>query len=294
LYAGDFYSARDFFYLSAILLGAAIGFFFSFYKKGLRYGQKENRVTAGFWLLPAAILAAFAAFILSGGDVLQERGILIMATCMMAAGGLAVLLPETFLFPVIVVSGVCVVFGAHIFLRYPQIYSRIPVTRIELGAADTILIEPEYPKFMLANKNLFAGNEARIRYKNYYDKSHPFTLEYTAVIVTINRIVPLIGGQRRCILTGLNLVDYRRLRLRLYFPSFPEDALMNSLLLYDGSLVSTQNFFNQIELNNLELHTEYTIYFDGRNLSSSVRNRFGHTGGPVQRVIWRQGSEVKE
>ena len=281
MYSGDFSSVRDFFYLSAILLGAAAGFFLGFYKRGLRYGQKENRVTAGFWLLSAAVLAGIAAFILSGGEVLRERDILIMAACMMAAGCLAVLLPETFLFPVIVVSGVCIVFAAHIFLRYPNVYSRIPVTRIALGAADTILIEPEYPKFTLTNNNLFTGDKARIRYKNYYDKVHPFTLEYTAVMVTINRIVPLIGGQRRCILTGLNLVDDRRLRLRLYLPSFPEDALIRSLFLYDGLLISTQSFSNQIGLNNLELHTEYTIYFDGMNLSSTARNRFGYSDGPV-------------
>lgn len=281
MYSGDFSSARDFFYLSAILLGAAAGFFFSFYKKGLRYGQKEKRVTAGFWLLSAAVLAALAAFVLPGGEALQERGFLIVAACMMAAGCLAVLLPEIFLFPVIVISGVCVVFAAYIFLRYPEVYSRIPVTRIALGAADTIFIEPEYPKFTLTNNNLFAGDKARIQYKNYYDKAHPFMLEYTAVMVTINRIVPLIGGQRRCILTGLNLVDDRRLRLRLYIPSFPEDALISSLFLYDGSLISAQSFFNQIELNNLEPHTKYTIYFDGRNLSSSAKNRFGRAGGPV-------------
>ena len=67
MYSGDFSSVRDFFYLSAILLGAAAGFFLGFYKRGLRYGQKENRVTAGFWLLSAAVLAGIAAFILSGG-----------------------------------------------------------------------------------------------------------------------------------------------------------------------------------------------------------------------------------
>jgi hypothetical protein len=106
-------------------------------------------------------------------------------------------------------------------------------------------------------------------------------------------MVPLIGGQRRCILTGLNLVDDRRLRLRLYSTSFPEDALISSLLLYDGFLVNAQNFFNQIELNNLELNTEYTIYFDSRNLSSSARNRFGHTDGPVQRCIMAALEESK-
>jgi hypothetical protein len=270
LYAGDFSSARDFFYLSAILAGAAVGFFFSFYKKSLRYSQKEQRVTTGFWLLSAAVLSASAAFILGGMNLIQENDLFgdffIIAGCMMAAGLLAVLLPETFLFPVIVASGICLVFAGYIFLRYPQIYGRIPVTRVALAASDTILIEPEYPKFTLKCNSLFAGNKPHIQYKNYYNESHPFTFEYAAVIVTVNRLVPLIGGQQRCILMNLNLLDDRRLRLKLYLPSFPEDAAISSLLLYGGYLISTRNFFDQIELKDLEPYARYTIYFDGDDI----------------------------
>jgi hypothetical protein len=270
LYAGDFSSARDFFYLSAILAGAAVGFFFSFYKKSLRYGQKEKRVTAGFWLLSAAVLSAAAAFILDGVDLIQGNDLFndffIVAGCMMAAGLLAALLPEIFLFPVIVTSGICLVFAAYIFLRYPQIYGRIPVTRVALAAADTILLEPEYPKFKLTGNSLFAGNRPQAQYKNYYSEAHPFTFEYAAMLVTVNRLVPLIGGQQRCILTNLNLLDDRRLRLKLYLPSFPEDAAISSLLLYDGSLVSARSFFDQIELQNLEPYARYTIYFDGGDI----------------------------
>jgi hypothetical protein len=276
LYIGDFSSARDFFYLSAVFWGAAAGFFFSFFKKSLRRGQKENRVTTGLWLLSAAVLAAAAAFILAGGDIIQESGIFIAAGCIMTAGILAVLLPEIFLFPVIMISGICVVFAACIFLRYPGVYASIPVTRVALGSADTILIEPEYPEFTLANNNLFFNDVPRIQYKNYYSKARPFTLEYAAVVVKINRIAPLIGGQQRCILMSLNLVDERRLRLKLYSPSFLEDAAVNSLLLFDGPFINVRNFFNQIELNDLELHSEYTIYFDGRNLYSAAKNRFSH------------------
>jgi hypothetical protein len=270
LYGADFSSARDFFYLSAILSGAAVGFFFSFYKKRLRYGQRERRVTAGVWLLSAAALTAPAAFILTDGYVITESGILIAAVCLMAASVLAVLLPEIVLFPVIVAGGVCVVFAAYMFLRYPKIYAGIPVTRVVLDASDSILIEPEYPRFTPAKNNSFAGERPQVRYKNYYSKAHPFTLEYSAAVVTINRIVPLIGGQQRCILTGLNLVDDRQLRLKLYFPSFMEDALTSALLLYGGSLMNARRIFNQIELNNMDLKTRYTIYFDGKQLYSAA------------------------
>ncbi|MDR2342952.1 MAG: hypothetical protein LBD86_00290 [Spirochaetaceae bacterium] len=273
MYPGDFSSARDFFYLSAILAGTALGFFFSFYKKGLRRGQKENRVTAGFWLLPAAVLSAVVAFILAGGELLRESGLLTVAGCLAAAGILSVLLPEAFLFPVIVTSGICVVFAAYIFLRYPGIYAGVPVTRVALDAADTILIEPEYPKFTSSNK-FFSDGSPRPRYKNYYSKAHPFTLEYTAVIVTVNRMTPLIGGQQRCILTGLNLVDDRHLRLKLYFPAFLEDIVIGSLLLYDGPFVEVRSFLRQIDLNNLDLYSGYTVYFDGSRLYTAAKNRF--------------------
>jgi hypothetical protein len=263
LYADNFYSARDFFYLAGILLGLAAGLFFSVFKKKLNFGQKERRVTAGFWLLSAAIPSAAAAFILSGMELVQDRGILIIACCMMTAGIFAALFPTTFLFPIITAGGLCSVLIAFIFLRYPLISDGMPVTRVYLGSPDTIFIEPEYPKFTLANK--VSGGGPRTKYKNYYNSAHPFTFEYAAAAVTINRVIPLIGGQRRSILMALNLVDDRLLRLKLYVPSRLEEASIDSLLLYGASPADARSFLVHIELNDLEPHTNYTIYFDGNS-----------------------------
>jgi hypothetical protein len=263
LYADDFYLARDFFYLAGIFLGLAVGLFLSFFKKSLTFGQKERRVTAGFWLLSAAVPPAAAAFVISGPALARDREILIIACCVMAAGIFAALFPKTFLFPVITASGICAVLTAVIFLRYPRISDGIPVTRVSLSSTDTILIEPEYPKFTIANK--ISGGSPRAKYKNYYNSARPFTFEYAAADITVNRAIPLIGGQRRSVLMALNLIDDRLLRLKLYAPSFLEEALTASLLSNNVSPIGANSFFARIVLNDLEPHTNYTIYFDGRN-----------------------------
>jgi hypothetical protein len=190
----------------------------------------------------------------------------------MAAGILSALFPKTFLFPVITASGVCAVLTALVFLRYPRIPGGIPVTRVSLSSTDTILIEPEYPKFTLANK--ISGNP-RAKYKNYYNSARPFTFEYAAADVTVNRAIPLIGGQRRSVLMELNLIDDRLLRLKLYAPSFLEEALTASLLSYNVSPANANTFFARIVLNDLEPYTNYTIYFDGR--SETARGGGGKT-----------------
>jgi hypothetical protein len=263
LYADNFYYARDFFYLAGILLGLAVGLFFSFFKKSLNFGQKERRVTAAFWLLSAVVTAAAAAFILSGPELVQNESILITACFIMTAGIFAALFPKTFLFPVIAAGGFCVVIIAFIFLRYPRISDGMPVTRVSRSSTDAIFIEPEYPKFTLANK--ISGGGPRIKYKNYYNSARPYTFEYAAAAVTIDRVIPLIGGQRRSILTALNLVDDRLLRLKLYVPSRLEEAFIDLLFLYGASPLDARRFFARIELNDLEPYTTYTIYFDGNS-----------------------------
>ncbi|MDR2097921.1 MAG: hypothetical protein LBP37_05310 [Spirochaetaceae bacterium] len=277
MHAADFDFARDFLYLAGILLGAAIGLFFNFYKKKLNFGQKERRITAGFWLLSFAGIGAAAAFILSGGNILHDRDVLIISGCMMAAGIFAALFPESFLFPLIVLSGVCAVFIAFVFLRYPQLSGSIPVTRLFLDSPNTISIEPIYPKFKLTNS--LSGASPQARYKNYYNSARPFTMECAAAVVTVNPVIPVIGGQRRCILTALNLVDDRLPRLKLYVPSSFEEAFTSSPLLYGASLVNTRSCFAEIKLNGLEPYTAYTICLDGKTVDRSVDPEDGGLSG---------------
>jgi hypothetical protein len=268
--------SRDFLYLTGILLGISAGLFLNYFKKRLSRAQKNRRITAGIFIISAAFLSAASAVILSNGDILRDSAVLIAACCIMTAGIPAMLFPEIFLFPVIVLSGVCVILTSYIFLRYPQISGSVTITEIA-RTEDTILIKPEYPKFARNyNKSI---DSSRARYENYYNNARPFTLEYSSAIVTINRLTPLIGGQRRCVLRSLNLVDDKMLRLRLYFPSYLEDIVINSLLLYDGVLITVKSFFSQTELSGFEPYTNYRICFDGTeiyrmNLTASESARY--------------------
>jgi hypothetical protein len=266
----DFFSARDFLYLSGILLGAAIGLLFSFYKRSLTRGQKERRLTAGIYVLSAAFSAAAVSIVSSNGLLFYDSGLLTAALCVTAAGFLAVLLPEIFLLPLIVPAGICAALAACFFLRYPQTGNSIVLTRISLPARDTIIIEPEYPKFIPVNYyNIINSRSVRphSQYRNYYNKERPFTLEYFALIVTINRLIPFIGGQQRCILTGLNLVDYSFLRLKLYDPPLLEETAVGALK--DIPFINARIFSAQMELNDLEPYINYTIFFNGKTGSDA-------------------------
>jgi hypothetical protein len=250
--------------LTGILLGISAGLFLSFYKKTLRYSQKERRLTAGIYVLSTSFLAAAVSFILSGSGVsLYDGGLIIAASCFIMIGSLAVLFPKIFLFPLIIPAGLCIVFTAYLFLRHPQAGRGIIVTRIALPVRDTIVIQPEYPKLASINYNKTINSvDTPPEYKNYYNIDHPFTLEYAAVVITVNRLIPFIGGERRSVLLGLNLADDRGLRLKLYTPSFLEDRFTAYLPAYNFSFINAQRFFGQMKLNDLELYGRYTIYFD--------------------------------
>jgi hypothetical protein len=209
-------------------------------------------------------LAAAVSFILFGnGVLLYDCGIIIAVSCFIIIGTLAVLFPKIFLFPLIIPAGLCIVLTAYLFLRYPQTGSGIIVTRITLPVRDTIVIRPEYPKLASANYNKIINSvDAPPKYKNYYNIDHPVTLEYAAVVITANRLIPFIGGERRSVLLGLNLVDDRNLRLKLYTPPFLDYTFADYLLTYNFSLMNAQRFFSQMKLNDLELYGRYTIYFD--------------------------------
>jgi hypothetical protein len=250
--------------LTGILLGISAGLFLSFYKKSLRYSQKERRLTAGIYVLSTSFLAAAVSFILFGnGASLYDRGIIIAASCFIIIGTLAVLFPKIFLFPLIIPAGLCIVLTAYLFLRYPLTGSGVIVTRIMLPVRDTIVIKPEYPKLASINYNKIINSvDAPHKYKNYYNIDHPFTLEYTALVITANYLIPFIGGERRSVLLGLNLVDDNNLRLKLYTPSFLDDTFAAYLPAYNFLLMNAQRFFGQMKLNDLELYRNYTIYFD--------------------------------
>jgi hypothetical protein len=278
LHSENFSYARDFLYLAGILLGISAGFFLSFFKKSLSRGQKERRLTAGICILSAVLLSSAASFILSNGAVLRDEGLIIATLCVMAIGVFVALFPEIFLLPLIIPGGICVALASYLFLRYPQAGSFVPVTRLTLPASDTIMIEPEYPKFALANYNKIVNFvDAPPQYKNYYNKDRPFTLEYSAIVLTVNRLTPFIGGQQRSVLLGLNLIDARGLRLKLYNTPRLEDSFVSYLLLHNQPFINAQSFFDKMKLNDLEPHTDYTVYFDCFN--SEIGNGSGGGAG---------------
>jgi hypothetical protein len=270
LYPENLSYGRDFLYLAGALLGVSAGLFLSLCKKRFRRGQKERRLTACICVLSPAFLSAAAAFVFSNAAILHDSGLLIAAACVTAAGLLAALFPEFFVPPLLVSSGACVVLAACLFLRYPHAGRGVPVTRIALPLHDTIVIEPRYPDFTPANYNKAAAPASmRPQYENYYNQARPFTLEYSAVAITMNHLIPIIGGQRRCVLLGLNLVDDRALRLKLYAPQLLEETLVAALLSGKIAFMDSKSFFAKMTLDDLELGADYKVYFDCLNNENS-------------------------
>jgi hypothetical protein len=256
----NFSSVRDLMYLAGLLAGLALGFFFSFSKKLPRRRQKDSHVTLGIFILSAALIAASASLVLSKGMVIYDGSLLRAACFTLAIGLLAALLPEIFLFPIVIIGGVCVVLTAYLFLRHPQPGGVIVVAKVIPDSSGALFIEPEYPKTTLTGHNLTV-NSANSRTISI--TGQPFTLEYKAALVTLNRLIPLVGGQQRYIPAVLNLVDSNFMRIRLYRQTFLEEAFTNLLFWYTGPLVDTRHLFAQTELTEMAADTKHILYFDG-------------------------------
>jgi hypothetical protein len=109
--------ARDAFYVSALLMGLAIGFALRILKT-----QKHRSVlvTGVFYLFSLAILVAAFVLIFSRGAVLYDSALVRAALCIIGFVTFCVFFPVPAAFPAIILAGAVTVWAGIVFWRFPR------------------------------------------------------------------------------------------------------------------------------------------------------------------------------
>jgi hypothetical protein len=112
-----FAAARDAFYVSALLMGLALGFALRIVKTRK---HRNILVTGVLYLFSFAFLVTTIVLILSQGAVLYDPELVRVALCIAAFTVVCVLFPVQAAFPVVMIAGVLTVWTAVLFWQYPR------------------------------------------------------------------------------------------------------------------------------------------------------------------------------
>jgi vacuolar-type H+-ATPase subunit I/STV1 len=117
MHFATFAVARDMFYISALLMGLALGFALRILKKGKHRGAL---ITGVLYLFSLAVLFAAFVLILSRGAVLYDRELVRIALCIIGLTAICVYFPIPTAFPAIITAGILIVWTGAVFWRFPR------------------------------------------------------------------------------------------------------------------------------------------------------------------------------
>lgn len=175
--------ARDFFYLSFLLLGAAGGSLASIFKRSTSLRSRSGWISAALVFFSGAVAAAAGATIFSQAGVFLNVSLYIPAGIAFVVGGLAVRFPRAGACTLVFLLGLCTVWICLTFLRYPGFTKTSPEGISVLSAGGT-------GEGMLIVRQNNGENET-------WNVDTRAALEFEAVAVSSDFRYPLIGGMTR-------------------------------------------------------------------------------------------------
>jgi len=185
----NYAQARDFFCLFAMLLGAGIGCILNKCRKNTTRNFRNWNITAALIFFSGALAAMAAAVIYSNGRILMETSVYPYAGILAALLTAALRFPKQAGFPLIIVSGVFIVWISYGYLRFPVIddSGRLRITREANGSVHVIPV-------MAADSANTAGKSFPVL---TFQSSGSQVMEFRAFCFAFSRALPLIGGVTR-------------------------------------------------------------------------------------------------
>ena len=175
--------SRDLLYLSAALLGMALGYFWSISRKDLNLRSRNRRIALALVLLSAMIAALAISFIVSMGAVFKDTGLLIIAGVFILVCAVALRFPRAVAFPLLIASSLIVVWVGYSCLR-PKPVSTAPLVLIENDTASG-----------------FIDGEGDVKIVKVDGLSSVYI---QAVVVDIDPHYPVFGGSKRVQITEIS------------------------------------------------------------------------------------------
>ncbi len=217
-------AGRDWLYFSALLLGASIAvltFLRTRYQRGEPSGshaeRRENarfrskRLVLSLFVLSAAIGAFALSFIFSGGSIIRERELLIVAVILVGVSGFSIRFPRFIGYPVFIATGSALFLFSWAYLAYPQVKEGLRLGRYRSLVDGGVLVW-----FDSASGNILPPNGPVEGLEGVPDGPVVFDLAY----FSFDRKLPLVGSETRVALL-------RVLRSELVIAEGPSISLMD-------------------------------------------------------------------
>jgi len=184
----NFAPARDYLYLFALLMGAGFGSILNRFRKFSSRSFRNWSITIALILFSGALAALSAAVIYSNGQILMEISLFPYLGIIMALLLLAFRFPKAAGFPIIIISGIFIVWLSYGYLRFPAINEtgRLRITRESSGLIHVI---PAVTSAKTTEKNLPVFS--------FQSSDNNQVLEFRAFSFSFLKALPVIGGVNR-------------------------------------------------------------------------------------------------
>jgi hypothetical protein len=256
--------SRDLLYLTGALIGAALGCFLSLFGKTCTIRSRNRRISALFCILSGAVAAAALSLIVSQRRILGTNLLFVPVGICVFVFMLAVIFPRVVAFPLILVSGFLVIWAGHTFLRFPVVKeSSVPLALISHEGERLVV---RFPAGDRAQNNAWNRN-SRLDRESLVISGDSSSLEFSAAVVSYSRLYPLIGGEKRGVISMIWQGEDV-----LYADPYINDSLLFSyysrFISKSGTTrfgIDYRTFREQVPATLAE--TNLAVFFDGQGIS---------------------------
>jgi len=193
-----FAPARDFFYLSALLLGAGCGCMLNRFRIKSNTRFRIFTVTAGLCFFSGALAALTAAVIFSNWMILKDADLYLPLGIAAFIVLLAFRFPRAAGFPVIIISGIFTVAIAYFCFSFPVIDNKAQV-RVMHDGGTLIHIRPTSG----FNNGTSAPETESDPSISFQTTKEDDVLEFRAQCFAFSKIIPLVGGVSRGVISEI-------------------------------------------------------------------------------------------
>jgi hypothetical protein len=184
--------SRDLLYLTAVLLGTALGFFLTLFRKDMETRARNRRISLIFCILSGAVAVFALSLLNSRALILNESRFFVPSVVFALICALAVYFPRGAAFPLILVAGLLTVWIAYSFLRFPLIEENV-TSLMSISHAE----ENRLAVYLPSND----GDRAEpVVYQVTGDSS---SITFSAAVISFDWLYPIVGGENRGAITAI-------------------------------------------------------------------------------------------
>jgi hypothetical protein len=238
--------SRDFLYLFAVLVGAAVGCLLHYFRKNNARRPRNRALTLAFCLFAGAVIALALSIVRSNGAVFREIALYPAAFLILALFVLAFRFPRTAGFPLVLLLGSLTVWIGLSCLRFSRI--------TDAGRSMAVIINDGNGRFVVRMMTIDRQEETSFAFKAEGEDFLDFTLEY----ISFTPAFPIAGGQTRGLVTAISCSGEN---------FFEASGLAGIDLAAKFPGISRLNSSGQISLSDIPPGAKFSLYFDGKTLS---------------------------